>query len=79
MERRSVLQDWVTSLSFMQQSVLIAAMRGPDGVEKMHKSKTAVPMVEALYRPLGVRPKGAGQPVSSKRRELHWTKLFWAS
>ncbi len=38
-ERRSVLQDWVMQLPFMQQSVLIAAMRGPDGVEKRHKSK----------------------------------------
>jgi hypothetical protein len=38
-ERRSVLQDWVMALPFMQQSVLIAAMRGPDGVEKMHQSK----------------------------------------
>ena len=36
---RSVLQDWVMILPFMQQSVLIAAMRGPDGVEKNHKSK----------------------------------------
>jgi hypothetical protein len=36
---RSVLQDWVMELPFMQQSVLIAAMRGPDGVEKMHRSK----------------------------------------
>lgn len=35
----SVLQDWVMNLPFMQQSVLIAAMRGPDGIEKMHKSK----------------------------------------
>ena len=36
---KSVLQDWVMELPLMQQSVLIAAMRGPDGVEKMHKSK----------------------------------------
>src|SRR5258708_4452122 len=35
----SVLQDWVTALPFMQQSVLIAVMRGPDGVEEIHKSK----------------------------------------
>jgi hypothetical protein len=34
-----VLQNWVMDLPLMQQSVLIAAMRGPDGVEKMHKSK----------------------------------------
>lgn len=37
--RRSVLQDWVMEQTFMQQSVLIAAMRGPDGVEKNHLSK----------------------------------------
>lgn len=36
---KSVLQDWVMELPLMQQSVLIAAMRGPDGVEKMHTSK----------------------------------------
>lgn len=39
MKKRSVLQDWVMELPFMQQSVLIAAMRGPDGVDKNHKSK----------------------------------------
>jgi hypothetical protein len=31
---RSVLQDWVHRLPFMQQSVLISAVRGPDGVSK---------------------------------------------
>lgn len=35
----SVLQDWVHGLSFMQQSVLIAAVRGPDGVKKDHVAK----------------------------------------
>jgi hypothetical protein len=35
----SVLQDWVTGLPFMQQSVLIAAVRGPDGIEKDHPVK----------------------------------------
>lgn len=38
--RRSVLQDWVMTLPFMQQSVLIAAMRGPDGVDKNHQAKS---------------------------------------
>lgn len=28
--KRSVLQDWVIELSFMQQSVLISSVRGPD-------------------------------------------------
>lgn len=37
---RSVLQDWVMELPLMQQSVLIAAMRGPDGVVKDHPSKS---------------------------------------
>ncbi|MGA9774021.1 MAG: hypothetical protein WBV94_33630 [Blastocatellia bacterium] len=37
--RRSVLQDWVHDLTFMQQSVLIAAVRGPDGIRKDHPVK----------------------------------------
>ena len=38
-EKRSVLQDWVCGLSFMQQSVLMAAVRGPDGIAKNHTAK----------------------------------------
>lgn len=34
MSRRSVLQGWVEELSMMQQSVLLAAIRGPDGTPK---------------------------------------------
>jgi hypothetical protein len=37
--RRSVLQDWVHDLTFMQQSVLICAVRGPDGIRKDHPVK----------------------------------------
>lgn len=36
---RTVLQPWVCNLTFMQQSVLIAAIRGPDGIWKDHKTK----------------------------------------
>ncbi|KKN74275.1 hypothetical protein LCGC14_0392140 [marine sediment metagenome] len=36
---RSVLQDWVCELPFMQQSVLITACRGPDGLPKNHAAK----------------------------------------
>lgn len=36
---RSVLQDWTNDLSFMMQSVLIAAVRGPDGIRKDHPVK----------------------------------------
>jgi len=35
----SVLQPWVEELSFMKQSVLIAAVRGPDGIQKDHIAK----------------------------------------
>jgi len=38
-ERRSLLQDWVHNLTFMQQGVLVAAVRGPDGLRKEHPSK----------------------------------------
>lgn len=34
-----VLQPWVMALNMMQQSVLIAAIRGPDGVSKYTKTK----------------------------------------
>lgn len=34
-----VLQDWVCRLSFMQQTVLLTAIRGPDGVAKYHPTK----------------------------------------
>jgi len=36
---RSVLQDWTTDVTFMMQSVLIAAVRGPDGIRKDHPVK----------------------------------------
>lgn len=37
--KKCVLQDFVLDLSFMQQSVLIAAVRGPDGIRKNHPVK----------------------------------------
>lgn len=38
----SVLQPWVSDLPFMQQSVLLTAVRGPDSVPKYHASKYIV-------------------------------------
>lgn len=35
----SVLQPWVERISFMQQSVLLTAVRGPDGIHKDHIAK----------------------------------------
>jgi len=37
--RGPVLQPWVCNLTFMQQSVLITACRGPDSLSKNHISK----------------------------------------
>lgn len=37
--KQSVLQDWVQELTFMQQSVLMASIRGPDTLPKDHISK----------------------------------------
>lgn len=34
-----VIQDWVQELTLMQQSVLLTAIRGPDGVAKEHPAK----------------------------------------
>jgi hypothetical protein len=34
-----VLQAWVGNLTFMEQSVLIASVRGPDGIRKDHVAK----------------------------------------
>jgi hypothetical protein len=34
-----VLQPWLADISFMQQSVLISACRGPDGLHKNHIAK----------------------------------------
>lgn len=38
----SVLQPWVERLSFMQQSVLMTSLRGPDGLHKDHISKLLI-------------------------------------
>lgn len=39
---KSVLQKWVQDLTFMQQSVLMSAIRGPDGIRKKHKCKDLI-------------------------------------
>src|SRR5882762_258698 len=38
----SVIQTWVNGLTVMQQSVLLTAIRGPDGIHKSHVSKKLV-------------------------------------
>jgi len=39
---RPATQDWVHTLTVMQQSVLLSAIRGCDGIAKMHKHKPLV-------------------------------------
>ena len=36
---KCVLQPWVLNLTYMQQSVLITSVRGPDGIRKDHVAK----------------------------------------
>lgn len=38
----SVLNDWVQDLTYMQQSVLISAVRNSDGTPKFHKQKPLI-------------------------------------
>lgn len=38
----SAVQKWVSGLSAMQQSVLLSAIRGPDGIAKQHKCKNLI-------------------------------------
>lgn len=39
MRKGPVTQDWVHDIPFMQQTVLLTAIRGPDGVAKYHDVK----------------------------------------
>jgi hypothetical protein len=39
---KSALQEWVMLLPIMQQSVLMSAIRGPDGIAKKHKCKPLI-------------------------------------
>lgn len=41
-DMKSALQGWVMMLSLMQQSVLMSAIRGCDGLPKRHKAKAIV-------------------------------------
>lgn len=42
MNRGPVTQPWVNTLTFMQQAVLLSAVRGCDGMPKRHKHKPLV-------------------------------------
>jgi hypothetical protein len=46
MTRVCVFQDWLFNLPMQQQSVLVLACRGPDGIAKFHPTK----LITARYR-----------------------------
>jgi hypothetical protein len=60
----SVMQEWVQRLSFMQQSVLIAAIRGPDGLEAKHVSKLLIRWLRRCVLYSAFESKKAGQPTA---------------
>lgn len=60
----SVLQDWVQRLSFMQQSVIIASIRGPDGIEKNHVSKLLIRWLRRCTLYSAFESKMNGKPTS---------------
>lgn len=57
----SVIPSWVTTLSFQQQSVLLLALRGPDGVRKYHPAK-----------PITVAYRGTMLRAAERQRFLYW-------
>lgn len=61
-----VVQDWVQTLTFMQQSVLLTSIRGPDGMKKDHVSKLLIRwlrrciLISALDRKIFTDPHEEG-------------------
>ena len=63
----NVLQDWTQGLNLMQQTVLLTAMRGPDGLRKDHPAKALLRayrrvIVNSAFdkRPLDIYEEGGG-------------------
>lgn len=54
-----VFQDWMLALTMQQQSVLVLACRGPDGVAKFHPCKSLV----ARYRATVLKAAYLGRPM----------------
>jgi hypothetical protein len=54
-----VFQDWMLDLTMQQQSVLVLACRGPDGIAKFHPSK----LIVARYRATVLKAAYLGRPM----------------
>lgn len=55
----AVFQDWLFDLTMQQQSVLVLACRGPDGIAKFHPTKQIV----ARYRATILKAAYLGRPM----------------
>lgn len=62
--RLGVLQDWIYDLPMQQQSVLMLACRGPDGVQKHHPAKHVV----ECFRACVLKAAHYGRPLESGER-----------
>jgi hypothetical protein len=60
----SVLQPWVESLTLMQQSVIISACRGCDGLSKNDVSKSIVRIFRVVTQ-IDAKPKALGHSFMS--------------
>lgn len=54
-----VFQDWLLQLTMQQQSVLVLACRGPDGIAKFHPTK----LIVARYRATVLKAAYLGRPM----------------
>jgi len=59
-----VIQSWVQELTFMQQSVLLASIRGPDGLEKNHVSKLLIRWLRRCVLYSAFESKKEGRPIA---------------
>ena len=59
MPQPAVFQDWLFDLTMQQQSVLVLACRGPDGIAKFHPTKQIV----ARYRATVLKAAYLGRPM----------------
>jgi hypothetical protein len=81
MTKPSVFQDWLFELTMQQQSVLVLACRGPDGVGKFHPIKEVV----ARYRATVLKAAYLGRPMRADEGDnttfmtLHYfsSDVFW--
>jgi hypothetical protein len=59
----SVLQPWVQELTLMQQGVLMASIRGPDGIEKNHISKLLIRWLRRCVLVMAFESRAVGSQV----------------